>query len=150
MFFVKLVLHNVVIINNNNNNNHHHHHHHHNSEVSEHEFSISLDAACQNRWKNTADVTVQKAAHRILLYGFTHNPSRSPSLWVPFTCLPGRSGPGKCSAFTESTTRALVASLGGRSDLPQCNKSSASRFSPNRYHSCVPCRGTLSHCLRSA
>lgn len=79
--------------------------------------------------QKTADVTVQKAAHRILLYGFTHSPSRSPSPpWVPFTCRPGRSGSGKCLAFTESTTWALVPSLCGRAHRPRCNHSSASHF----------------------
>lgn len=39
------------------------------SEVTEHEFDISLGRV--NSQKNTnAAVTVQKSAHRILLYGF--------------------------------------------------------------------------------
>lgn len=31
-----------------------------------------------NRWKESAAVTVQKSAHRILLYSFMHDPSQSP------------------------------------------------------------------------
>lgn len=73
-----------------------------------------------NRWKKSAAVTVQKSAHRILLYSFMHDPSQSPPPPLPgslYTCPQGCSGPGKCLAFTESTTQALVPSLRRRADL---------------------------------
>lgn len=99
------------------------------NEVTEHELDISLDG-CQSLWMEltvteskthkkrnmNAAVTVQKSAHRILLYSLrgaeqelplfiTDQRDFSPLLrGSPSACPPGQSGPANRLAFTESTT----------------------------------------------